>query len=151
MPVFLFAAKDPEILAEEWLRLAVDEDRKGLDVIHTNVACDGFRMHIALDIKKNCECDARHLHTSLNAVIDMGRKASFSFSINRTLLLEALAGINPDEGYINFFVSGPEDPVVIQEPEAVRTAIIMPLKKPVHEPNPRIDKLPVEPDEEKTP
>jgi hypothetical protein len=112
---------------KSWLELATHNERKGLTETHACSAADGYRMHIEND-KDVCLCGNDKIHEGFDRVIGMVKDAPFCFAVSRQYLIDALSGINPDGRVIVFFAKpGSKSPVVIQDPDGERTAIIMPM------------------------
>jgi hypothetical protein len=62
-------------------------------------------------------------------VIEGVKEIPFAFAINKNFLFDALNGINPEGSYVLFFVKDATSPIVIQDLDGYKTAIIMPLNE----------------------
>jgi hypothetical protein len=125
-----FAEVD-ELPREVWFKLAVSENRKEIQSPHGMIAADGYRIHVD-NLADECDCGDTVTHAKIEHVIDVARKeAHYAFSISKAFLLAALAGIDDDT--VQFFCGEPNQPVIIQERQNGRAAIIMPVDvvKPV--------------------
>lgn len=155
MEIIILSAKHiEEMSAEEWLKLAASKnpDMEKYATPHAHVAADGFRMHIVHNKKDAiCDCDTQKVHKNFNTVIEMAKNATLCFSVNKEFLLEALSGVSPESDRVNFFVSGPTEPIVIQDFLCTRTAIIMPMRDVNTDYRPNIPKFTVKTEETEQP
>lgn len=135
---------------KDWLELATSEDpdRGNLGTPHGNIAADGIRMHIN-NSGSPCQCDNTKQHQGFYHVIDGIKDIPFAFSINKELLIDALAGM--DTNQIFFYVAAPNKPVVIQDLLHNRTAIVMPMHFDGHDEKETPSNLPKAPKKEKKP
>ena len=116
-------------MSKSWLELVVsaNEDRKGLMKSHSCVAADGYRMHIE-NSNGACRCGDNKTHEGFDRLIEMVKDTPFCFAINQEYLMDALSGINSYRHQVLFFIKpGGTSPIVIQDDEGSRTAIIMPM------------------------
>lgn len=121
-------------MKKSWLNLAVSKDdaRTPLQSPHGCVAADGFRMHIENNAPR-CACGNTEIHKGFDRVIGMAKDAPFAFAVNLEYLIDALSGINPDGKVVLFFVDPTKNgisPIVLQDPDGERTAIVMPTHIP---------------------
>lgn len=121
------SADDYQVPVNQWLEAAGASDKASLTHPHACIGTDGTRMHIANNADPDCNCGNSSLHSGFNRIIENAEMARFSFAVSRQLLIEALSGINPDDDCILFFTSSPTAPIVVQDREVSRTAIIMPM------------------------
>lgn len=120
---------DYQMPIKEWLELATGNRNELMDP-HSGIASDGFRLHINLNNDSACECCDEEIHKKIDFVLDKAQHESkFVFALSRTLLMEALSGINSsDDNMLVFFHDGnTSHPVVIRDNGKNRAAIIMPL------------------------
>ena len=119
---------DFEMESDNWLNLTKDDTRPGLKVSHGCLSTNGVSMHIVRE-DHICFCTNKDVHEKINGIIDMANKSKFVFSLNRTFLINALAGINPDNNEIQFFCAADDGTgiVIIQDKDHNRQAIIMPM------------------------
>ena len=117
---------DFEMKPDNWLELTKDDTRPKLSISHGNLSTDGISMHV---IGKDhvCRCANKDVHEKINNIIDAANKSRFVFSLNRTFLINALAGINPSNDEIQFFCARDDGTgiVTIQDKDHNRQAIIM--------------------------
>jgi hypothetical protein len=112
----------------EWMKLATGTGRPFLTKVHGCAGADGYRMHIENN-GEPCNCDDQS-HKGFDSVIEMVKDAPLAFAIDKKFLMDALSGMEPDGDHpiLLFFTQpGSKSPIVIQDADAERTAIIMPL------------------------
>jgi hypothetical protein len=116
----------------KWLRLATGTGHPFLTKVHGCAGADGYRMHIENNGEpyNSCNCGNDKIHKGFDSVIEMIKDAPFVFAINKKFLMDALSGMEPDSDHHTLlFFTQPDSksPIVIQDADAERTAIIMPL------------------------
>lgn len=115
----------------EWLSLTTFKGKghaHALNMIHGNASSDNNRMHINLLESSECLCSREDTHEKFNKNIELAESAPFAFAVNRQFLVEALAGLNPEDGYLLIYNAGADHPIVITETDQHRVAIIMPIQ-----------------------
>jgi hypothetical protein len=124
-----------ELPREVWFKMAVSKDREEIEAPHGMIAADGYRIHVD-NLADECDCGDTDTHKKIERVVDISRKeARFAFAVSKEFLLEAIAGI--DDDILLFFCGKSNEPVIVQERENGRAAIIMPVDviKPVPTPH----------------
>ena len=116
---------------KSWLELAVSNDdaHTPLSAPHGCIATDGMRAHIEHE-SGVCECGDEKLHASFDRLLEKMSRLPFAFVVNKKYLTDALSGVNPDGTAVVFFVDIKPDgqsPIVLQDPDGERSAIIMPM------------------------
>jgi len=116
-------------MKKSWFELALSDDevRTDLHTHHGCIAADGMRAHIEPE-NGACQCGNDKLHKGFDQFLENVKNFPIAFVVNRKYLLDALSGINPDGTAVVFFMEqGGASPIVIQDPDGEKTAIIMPM------------------------
>jgi hypothetical protein len=111
----------------DWLDMATNHEKEALQLRHGNAATDGVRIHAA-DAGRDCNCNnPQDIHGKINHIMDIAEnECKLAFLIDRQLLIDALAGM--EEGAIVFYCGTPTQPIVLEEADGSRYAVIMPLQ-----------------------
>lgn len=112
--------------ADRWRRLACTSDilRPNLVNPHGECAADGYRAHLVKD-GSTCDCGTESCKAIKDLCEKQAESAKVLFTVNRSFLLDALAGLDESD-VLNFYGGGPKDPIVITCGDS-RMAIVMPM------------------------
>lgn len=117
---------DFEMKSEDWFKLAINKIRPQISIPHGNLATNGISLYI-VDEPGACDCGNKETHDKINHIIDLMNESAYVLTVNRSRLIDALAGINPDNDAIRLFVNNELKFIAIQDSNKSRTAIIMGL------------------------